>query len=432
MNIRKTVLSLLEKYEEEAGFANLLLRADLLAEAGEEAPFLTALFYGTVERMLTLSYAACQLSGRGKDALAPHTRRLLAMGLYQIYYMQLPAYAAVNETVSLGKTPGERALLNAVFRRALQEKTPPLPPKEKVARYLSVRESVPQETVKRFLSLFGRENTEALLTFYNRVSPLTLCLNPLKTSRPAYLALLKEQGWDASPSPFAPMGVKVFSSVSPTVLPGYGEGWFFVQDEASQLQTLALAPETGDRIIDVCACPGGKSFGALCHTGGGCEVYAFDIHKSKLPLIEKGAKRLGFSLSVAAVDATVGKEDLFGKAERVICDVPCSGLGVLGKKPDLRYRPISADLPALQYRILETAARYLAPGGVLVYSTCTLLPEENEGNVRRFLSENPAYVPEEFGQGPVQSREGMLTLLPFVHGTDGFFIAKLRKRKMIV
>ncbi len=425
MNVRKKAAALLSAWEKEDGFANLMLTDEILEQAGENAGVLTALFYGAVERKISLDFAIASLSGRSISEIGAHTKQLLRLGLYQIYFMQIPTYAAVNETVALGKDKAERGFLNAVFREALRRGERPLPDKSKLARYLSVRESFPPATVKRFLDLFGQEDTEALLAAYNCVLPLTLRL--VKGEREAYIQRLAEMGISAEAAPYAKNGVRVLTPVSVARLPGYAEGDFFVQDEASQLATAVLDAKEGLRIVDVCACPGGKTAGALADAKGKAESFAFDLHESKLSLITNGLARLGLSATVGAVDARVGREDLFDTADRVICDVPCSGLGVLGKKPDLRYRLPSADLPTLQYDILKTSMRYVKKGGVLVYSTCTLLPEENEGNVSRFLEENPQFVAEDFSFGELHSKNGQLTLLPFKHGTDGFFIAKLRR-----
>ena len=425
MNIRKKAAELLATLEREGGFANLMLTDGLLAAAGEEAPLLTALFYGAVERRLSLDFAIATLSGRSISEVDSHAKQLLRLGLYQMYFMHTPPYAAVNETVALGENKAEKGFLNAVLREAVKRGERPLPDEGKIVRYLSVRESFPQATVKRFLSLFGQADTEALLAAYNRVAPLTLRL--VRGRREDYIRRLAALGIEAERTPYAPRGIRVLSAVSVKALPGFDTGEFFIQDEASQLAVAALDAQKGQRVIDVCACPGGKTAGALADREGEGESFAFDLHRSKLPLIEGTLGRLGFSATLGELDAARGRADLFDTAERVICDVPCSGLGVLGKKPDLRYRPIAEALPALQYDILRTSARYLKKEGILVYSTCTLLPEENGENVARFLEEHPHFVAEDFSFGALHSEKGQLTLLPFRHGTDGFFIARLRR-----
>ena len=429
MNARKTALSLLLAEEEKDGFANLLLSDSVLSRAEEDAPLLTALFYGTVERRLTLDYAIGTLASREPSGLSAHTRNLLRLGLYQIYFMRIPAHAAVDETVSLGESKGERALLNAVLRRA--SVTPlPLPPEGRRARYLSVKHSFPLATVRHFLALYGEEETEALLSAFNRVSPLTVTVNGAKTTRDALLSLWEREGVLAEKTPYAARSLRLAASTSPERLAGFAEGLFLVQDEASSLAAEALGVTAGDRVIDVCAAPGGKILSAAASVGGVGEFYAFDLHESKLSLIRESADRLGLSLTVAPCDATVGDASLFGTADRVICDVPCSGLGVLGKKPDLRMRERRADLAPLGLSILQTSARYVKTGGHLLYSTCTLSPDENEENVRAFLAACDAFVPVEFSfAGGLASKDGMLTLLPHRHGTDGFFMAKLKRIK---
>ena len=200
---------------------------------------------------------------------------------------------------------------------------------------------------------------------------------------------------------------------------------------ASAVSAEALGTRVGDRVIDVCACPGGKSFAAAILAGMDGSVLSLDLHESKLSLIEAGKARLGLNnITVEACDATEPKDELFGSFDRVICDCPCSGLGVLGKKSDMRYRDLGTlgELSELQYKILSASSGYVKDGGVIVYSTCTLNPEENEEVVSRFLDSHSDFVLTDFEVGELSSEGGMLTLLPHVHGTDGFFIAKLTKR----
>lgn len=429
MSVRRTALSLLTAFEERGGFANLLLSDAVLAHAGEDAPLLTALFYGTVERRLTLDYAMGVLSARDSESLSAHTRNLLRLGLYQIYFMKTPAHAATDQTVSLGESKGEKALVNAVLRRAAQ--TPlPLPPEARTARFLSVKHSFPLSTVRHFLSLYGKEETDALLSSYNEVAPLTVTVNCGRTTRDAYLAALLDAGIPAEKTAYAARSVRLALSLPPEKLPHFKDGFFLVQDEASAIAMEALGAKAGDVIVDVCSAPGGKILSAATSVKGEGTFYAFDIHESKLSLIRESAERLGVSLHVGVLDATVGDPTLFGKADRVICDVPCSGLGVLGKKPDLRYREKSDSLAPLGLEILNTSAKYVKTGGVLLYSTCTLAPDENEENVRRFLDTHEDFAPIDFSfAGGLESRDGMLTLLPHQHGTDGFFMAKLMKQK---
>ena len=228
-----------------------------------------------------------------------------------------------------------------------------------------------------------------------------------------------------------PTSFRINDSINPERLYGFREGLFFVQDRASAIASAVLSAKPGQLIVDTCSAPGGKSFATAILTNDEAEIHSFDLHESKLSLIESGRERLGLaSISVSARDALTPDDSLSGKADRVICDAPCSGLGVLGKKPDLRYKDSSAmtELPSLQYDILTASSKYLKVGGELVYSTCTLNPDENERVVEKFLSENIDFEATPFTVGALNAEGGMLTLLPHIHSTDGFFIAKIRRK----
>ena len=257
---------------------------------------------------------------------------------------------------------------------------------------------------------------------------MTLRVNTLKISRDEFIKKLTHKGIAAAPAPLSPCGVKI-SGASVADL-GIDEGLCFVQDEASQLCVLALDAKEGDKVLDVCSCPGSKSFGAAIEMNNNGEIRSFDLHENKLSLVKSGAERLGISiLSTDSRDGRVFDETLEGYADKIICDVPCSGFGVIAKKPEIRYKDPaeSSELSEIQHAILCNSARYLKKGGTLVYSTCTLLREENELNVERFLAAHGEFEPCDFKIGRISSQNGMLTLNPHDHGTDGFFIAKLRK-----
>ena len=432
---RAAALQMLLNYESSGAFLNLMLqgtsRPDRLAEAKDRA-FLTRLLYGTVERKLTLDYAIAFFTKKPADALSAHTRQLLRLGLYQIYYMEkVPAFAAVSETVSLSLHKGEASLINGVLRAALQTGKPPLPAREKnPARFLSVAYSVPLPTVKFFLSLYGESDTEALLTAFLQESPLTIRVNPIKISREDYLCILREKNIPAEPTAVAPYGIRILGRSDPMSLPLYQEGGFFVQDEASQIAGATLSPTAGSFVLDACAAPGGKSFSAAMYLSDRGYVEAFDLHESKLSLIREGARRLGLSsVVVDQKDATAPNAFPENRYDFVICDVPCSGLGVFGKKPDLRYMSTDRfqELLPIQKAILDNTARALKPGGVLVYSTCTLNPSENEEQVQTFLCRHQDFSLLPFTVGGRSFPAGMETLLPHKDGCDGFFIAKLQR-----
>lgn len=435
MNIRQIALRILDEYEGGGKFINLSLSTHLAdGLSREEKAALTVLIYTTVERKLTYDYYICALSKRSDSDIEPHTKNILRLGMCQIVDMKsIPDFAAVNESVKLARTPGERAFVNGVLRAAVRNKdNMPMPPEEKnYRRYLSVKYSFPLPTVKLFDSLYGRESTERMLDFFNNEKYTDITVNTAKISVTDYLSRLIEGGYDAKINELSPISIRISGSVNPERLLGFDEGCFFVQDLASVLSATVLSPEADSLIIDCCAAPGGKSFAASVLSGGGAEIHSFDLHESKLSLICSSADRLGFdNIKVACRDATSPDEALIGKADRVICDAPCSGLGVLGKKPDLRYKDITCtdELCELQLAILTASASYLRRGGYLVYSTCTLNPKENEGTVMRFLAANPDFELLPFTVGSLSADGGMLTLLPHVHHTDGFFIAKIQRK----
>lgn len=430
-NIRRIALKLLEGWERDGTYLNLALNSPAVAPLDRaERAQLTALLYGTVERKLTLDYLISSVARRSE--LAPHTRNALRLGLYQLYFMdRVPNFAVVNETVSLGLSQGERGFINGVLRASLRAYPDaahlPYPPREKsLARHLSVAHSVPLPIVRHFLALLGEEEGERLLASLNRTAPTTLAVNTLKISRDAFLAMLREAGLEAEKTSRSPVGIRLLSAIPIPRIPGFDEGLFFVEDEASQLVAEALDAREGELLIDTCACPGGKSFSAAIRMRDTGRILSFDIHESKLPLISDGAARLGLgSIEVGERDATDPDQSLFGVADRVLCDAPCSGLGVLSKKPDLRYLPLQrlSELPPLQLKILRSVSQYVRPGGRILYSTCTLNRDENEGVFLKFLEENPEFRPLDFTVSDLSSSDGMLTLYPHIHRTDGFFMA---------
>lgn len=433
---RRLALRLLGEWEKNDKYSNLLLESpSLSALSGEERAFLTALVYGVIERAITLDYRIERLTERPAARLAGGTRRLLRLGLYQLTEMKgVPAHAAVNETVALASHRGERSFVNAVLREAGRhpEKMAPPAREDGLAAHLSVVYSAPLALVELFLSQYGEEMAEALLAATLTPAPLTLRVNTEKTDRAALLNRLRERGIEAEETPYSPVGIRLKKSEDPRTLPGFAEGEFYIQDEASQLATLALSPTPGSLCIDTCACPGGKSFGAALLMEDRGRVLSLDLHESKLSLVRDGAARLGlFCMETRAHDGRAPLAPLVGQADFVLCDAPCSGLGVLGKKADLRYRAHlrTAEMPPLQLSILEAASAYVRAGGTLVYSTCTLNRAENGGVCREFLEKHPEFSPVDFALGPLSSTDGELTLLPPVHGTDGFFIAKFKRRK---
>ena len=435
MQVREIALRMLLDYEASGKYVNLSLSSHLRDNLGaQDRALLTSLLYTTVEHKLTYDYYIAAFTKMSVDKLSDHTRNILRLGIAQIVDMdRIPGFAAVNETVKLAKNQGERSLVNGVLRNVLRTEELPLPPREKnAARYLSVRYSIPLATVKHFISEIGEAETELLLKHFNSSHGITLTVNTCKISRDAYLEKLASLGYNAKKGEFSQITVKLSDSVNPTELPGFSEGEFFVQDEASAICAAALSPECGEYVADVCAAPGGKSYALAVISSDKAKIESSDLHESKISLIKSGRDRLGFeSISLKARDAREIQNFDFERFDAVLCDAPCSGLGVIAKKPDLRYKDISAlsELPHLQMEILSASAKKVKRGGRLVYSTCTLNSAENADLVSEFLSIHPEFSVEEFTVGSLSSSGGMLTLYPHVHNTDGFFIAKLRKNK---
>ena len=419
-NIRAIALSVLNKCTDAGQYSNIALDTALKRNpiCAADRGLLTSLVYGTLEHLLTLDHFISALSSRPLDEIDTSTRNLLRMGLYQLAFLdRVPDHAAVNETVDLA-SKRTRGFVNAILRAFLRaNKQIAFPDRERdPIPYLSVRYSFAPAICERFVAVFGFSRTEQLLASFCTPPPVTLRVNTLRTSRDALLTELTENGFDAIPSAESAQGILLYGNAPVPALPGFSDGRFFVQDEASQLCVEALDARPGMTAIDVCACPGSKSFG-MENRG---RLLSCDLHQNKLSLVKSGAERLGISIiETVARDAREPNPDWIGAFDRVLCDVPCSGFGVFAKKPELRYKnpAESAGLPEIQFAILCNASAFLRSGGVLVYSTCTLLPEENEKNVARFLQAHPDFT---------LLRERTLT--PDVDDTDGFYFAVLQKR----
>ncbi len=419
-NARAVALKTLSGCLLSGRYSNIAL--DVALERSTLSPvdraFCTALVYGTLEKKVRLDYYLSRLAEKTVK-IEDEIRVLLCMGLYQMKYLDsVPPHAAVSTTVELAPRRA-KGFVNAILRtfgRANCEL--PIPTKEDPVRYLSVVYSVIPALAERFLSVFGLEKAEEILAGFEQTPPLSLSVNALKLARDELLARFSEQGIDAEAAKESTGGILVHGA-SPVSLPGFADGLFFVQDEASRLCVEAVEAAPGMNVLDTCACPGSKSFGMAIAMKNEGRLLSCDLHENKLSLVRSGATRLGITiLESRACDARELDEHLVGQFDRVLCDVPCSGFGVLAKKPELRLKdPVLSDgLPAIQGAILDTAAHYVKVGGRLIYSTCTLLPSENRGNIQAFLSDHPNYT---------LLRER--TLYPHTDGTDGFYFAALAR-----
>ena len=313
------------------------------------------------------------------------------------------------------------------------DKTYTLPDKSDTVRYLSVVYSCPESLVEGFIADYGAELTEKILSGFIGRPPVTVRVNTLKTDKRTLMRRLKEQGVKVEEIPFLENSLKLSNTGSLDKIPQFVSGQFFVEDAASQLCAELLGAKPDEAVADVCAAPGGKSFYSAIRMGNRGKVFSYDVHEHKLSLIKSSVKRLGIDIIDTAVrDAS--QESELPACDRILCDVPCSGLGILRRKPEIRYKTdTNIDiLTKLQYSILCVSAANLPTDGVLVYSTCTLRKAENHELVRRFLTEHPDYIPEplELPDGikrQIEEDDNCLTLLPGVYDTDGFFIAKIRR-----
>lgn len=388
-----------------------------------------ALYYGVIERKLTLDHVIATYSKKPLAKLDLPVCNVLRCGVYKLLYMRIPDNAAVNECVALVKKlrfASAAGFVNFTLRQFLRDQKSIAYPKEKFAAW-SVRDSAPIWLIRKLCAEYGEEAAQSLLSDAVGKPPITLRRNPLCGTTEAFLASLGKL--EVTAHPLIPDCYSVAGG-DVTAVPGFAQGRFHVQDLASQLCCMAVGAQPGETVLDLCAAPGGKSFTIAEHMNGQGTVYAFDLHENRVKLIASGAKRLRLSNVCATVgDATVWN-DALPMADRILCDVPCSGIGVIRRKPEIKYKPEGeADgLPAIQARILETAARYLKVGGTLLYSTCTLSRAENDDVVDAFLAAHPNFVGVPYLETLGEPFGGWkTTLLPSQLGSDGFFLAKLKR-----
>ncbi len=426
---RKTAYHTLLDMETKKAYSNLALNHHILINKPDDPAFVRELVYGVLENKMLLDHYLDQLIPKGVKSTRHQDLTILRMGLYQISFMDaVPEYAAVNECVALAKryARGRSGFVNGVLRGYIKNKDSlELPDKsEDLVEYLSVRYSYAPWIVQLWLDAYeDAEFVESLLAAGNEAPDLTLRLNWLKVMKKDLIPALEERGCEVTEGRYSANALHVKGrGILESDL--YKNGLFSVQDEASQLVASVLAPEQGDTVIDVCAAPGGKTMAIAERMNNRGRIIAQDIYKRKIALIEREAARLGIRIvETRTWDSTRVDSSLLGKADRVLVDAPCSGLGVVRRKPEIKYKAFNQEmamLPQKQQAILQAASKYVNAGGVLVYSTCTINPHENEEIVSSFLRSHPNFMVEETKQ-----------LLPHINGTDGFFICRMRKSDSI-
>ena len=435
MGARETALNALIACRKEAAWSNGVLKSYIQRDGLDrrDAALAVRLCYGVLQNRLLLDFYLGQLLTGKIQNLHPVVHDILHLGVYQLYRMdKIPDAAVVHESVSLTKKycPKQKnapGLVNAVLRAAIRDKDVLEQPRSYVERY-----SHPQDLVDLLKAYVGKQRLEPMLRANNEIAPTVIQVNTLRTDADTLAKELTEAGVSVSKHSWMKDCLVLSGTGDLEKLPAFARGEFYVQDCAAKLSVLCAQLPKHARVLDCCAAPGGKSFAAAIAMEGTGSVTACDIHAHKIPIIENGAHRLGFDhITALRQDASECRKEWMVAMDAVIADVPCSGYGIIRKKPDIRYKdPASMEeLPALQKKILQTQAGYVKPGGVLLYSTCTLLHRENEGVVEAFLKENPQFAPEPLSlPAPFPpNTTGMLTLVPGEYDTDGFFICRLRR-----
>ncbi len=478
---RQLALDVLVRVEQDQSYSNLLLHQALSrSELNKpDAALATELVYGTIQRLGTIDYFLARFVKGGLAKLEPWVRSLLRLSFYQLYYLQrIPDHAAVNEAVDIAKRKGHQGIsgmVNGVLRNVIRQKADLVVPDSlEPAVRIAIRHSHPEWLVRRWIAQYGEELTERICEANNTPPHVSIRVNLMRRTRDELLAELRREGVQAEPSPLAPAGIVVEHAGNMALHPLFRSGEFSIQDESSMLVAEFVDPKPGMAVLDCCAAPGGKTAHLAEKMEDTGSIVASDIHEHKKKLIDEQAGRLGLTCIRTLVADANELADRFPPAsfDRVLLDAPCSGFGVIRRKPEIKWtkreRDI-ADIAAVQKEILHRVCRLVKPGGVLVYSTCTIERSENDEMIRAFLQDHPEFALErddvpalpvsantpparnapdagaapEIASAPkaaptppvtavtmaeaYRSEPGMVQIFPHEFGTDGFFIAKLRR-----
>lgn len=427
-NRRIAYLTLMD-VEVKQAYSNISLNHHIRSGKPEAPAFVRELVYGVLENKLYLDYIIEQFIKTPMGKLKASDLTVLRMGIYQMKFLDgVPEYAAVNESVDLAKRycRGREGFINGVLRSFLRAgKEVELPDRSKdEVRYLSIRYSYEPWIIELWLEQYAPEFVEELLAAGNKTPDLVIRVNTLKTSREDVKRRIIARGYRAEDGFFCKEALHVEGR---GLIGGklYNSGMFSVQDESSMLAVNMLDPQPGEMVMDVCAAPGGKTLAIAEKMQNRGAVSAWDIYKRKLAIIDREAERLGIDIvTTRSWDATRVDSSMMEKADRVLVDAPCSGLGVVRRKPEIKYKKKTRefdDFPRKQLAILSASSKYVKPGGILVYSTCTISPYENQQVIKEFLKKNTSF-----------SKEEELQLLPNINNTDGFFICKMKRADSLI
>ncbi|MEJ9211061.1 16S rRNA (cytosine(967)-C(5))-methyltransferase RsmB [Bacillus smithii] len=438
-NVREAALELLEAVEQNQSYSNLLLNSAIQKYdlTGPDAGLLTELTYGTIQRKFTLDYFLAPFL---KHKLKSWVRNLLRLSLYQMVYLdKVPDRAVIFEAVEIAKKRGHKGIagmVNGVLRSIQRKGLPSLDAITDPVKRISIETSHPEWLVKRWIHQFGLEKTKAMCETNLSVPVQTVRVNETKADRAEVLFSLRQEGFAAEESPILTEAIRILKG-NAAHSSAFQKGLMTIQDESSMLVAYAMKLEPGMVVLDACAAPGGKTTHMAEKMQGTGKVYALDLHPHKIKLIEENAVRLGLeNIFSLPLDSRLGGEKFPPQSfDRILVDAPCSGLGVLRRKPDIKYVKKQEDLQSLQkiqLEILEAQAPLLKSGGLLIYSTCTVDQEENEGTANRFLDRHPEFEPEPLDHLPEAVQPFVtghfLQIFPQDFGGDGFFISCFRKK----
>ena len=446
MNTRELILGILLAVNEEGEPSHRVIREVLTKHQflpKQERAFITRVCEGTLEYQITIDYILNHFSKVKTDKMKPVIREILRSSVYQLKYMDsVPDSAVCNEAVKLAQKKGFynlKPFVNGVLRTIAREmEEVPYPERSDLENHLSVKYSMPPFLVQKWLREYGEEITEKMLADFLTERPTTVRCRQYLTNQEETLESIREQGIQVSPAPYLDYAFYLSGYNHILTIQAFLEGKIQVQDVSSMLVAEVAAPKKGDQILDLCAAPGGKSLHVADNMAGFGMVEARDLTEYKVGLIQENIVRAGtINVQTRCMDATVLDIDSEDSADIVLADVPCSGYGVIGKKPDIKYKVTPSkqeEIVILQRKILDRAARYVKRGGTLVYSTCTIAKEENQENVSWFLENYPFEAVELDSCLPQElccetTKLGYLQLLPGVHKTDGFFIAKFKRKR---
>ena len=436
LTARELALQALLKVKENEGYSNIVIDKALREFQLDKRDYslASAIFYGVLEKRITLDYYLKAVLKSPNKKLDTIVEIILQIAVYQIFFMdRIPESAIVNEAVNCAKINNRMALagfINGVLRKLVREKNTISLPLSNNIFSLSIKYSVPQELIELWQKSYGQDLTIKILEAFTEKPKLYIRVNNTKTTANDLSKLFADSKINLLPSDYIENSAELINCGSPKDTEEFNQGLFHVQDLSAQLICHFLSPKAGELICDTCAAPGGKSFTIAEMMNNSGKVSAFDLYKGRVKLIRNGAERLGLTNIHSLVNDATEAFDESEKFDKVLCDVPCSGYGVIRRKPEIRYKALSTvrELPDIQYKILENSSHIVKVGGLLVYSTCTLNFDENQKVVNQFLKLNPSFIPYtlKLPNGVVRAfdePEHMFTMFPFTAQSDGFFVS---------